>query len=448
MQRILRYLLLAIVCGVSPAAWSAEPDMPISTSMAQDVPANGARIFSQVRPAVVSLRTSLIDSDHWNSAGSGFQVDNRGWAITNFHVIVDYLFNQDKYALHYRLADGQDGLADVIAVDVIDDLALVAPRKALAATHIHPLQLPAAESLPRLKQGDSVFAIGNPLNLGVTITSGSYSGIVKGSFNRQIHYTGVLNPGMSGGPAVDVQGRLIGVNVAHEVNAESVSFLVPILHAVELYQRGKAAKGPITDYRTAITAQLSAEQARQTSIAFAKPWQTESFGHYRVPLILPDQRDCGAASNQSAEAPPPVLRKLITCSFKTSTQPVPGEISSFIMYRYTLLQPRKAGGLNAFQLSGAVDPVFREGIASPQTVTAAPQQCVNRYTYAGPKQELPVRLLWCAQAYRDFPGIYDFQVSVSGRKQNADVLVARLTLAGFDWNNALGFTQHFLENIQ
>jgi len=445
MHKYSSLLLGILLTGMTATGWCADQTQEPVERM---VPAKGADIFAHVRPSVVALRTSLADSDHWSSAGSGFQVDERGWAITNFHVVVEYLFNSDKYALHYRLADGQDGLADVIAVDVIDDLALVAPRKSLAREHIHPLALPDLGRLPKLAQGDPVFAIGNPLNLGVTITSGSYSGIVSGSFERQIHYTGVLNPGMSGGPAVDAQGRLMGINVAHQVNAESVSFLVPIEHAVRLYQGARQQTRPLADFRTVITRQLDAEQARQSRLAFATPWETESFGHYRVPDILGDYSDCGSASNQSADAPPPVERKIITCSFKTSTQPVEGEISSFIAYKYTLVQGRRASSLNPFQLSAAADSVFRENMTSPQSTTAAKQQCRDSYTYAGPKQDLPVRLLWCVQAYRDFPGIYDFQIAVAARKKNDAVLVSRLTLAGFNWQNALGFTQRLLEGIE
>lgn len=451
MHKYFRSLAMALLLGALVPAWAADPASSVAdrAASAERVDTTrGADIFARVRPSVVALRTSLADSDHWSSAGSGFQVDERGWAITNFHVIVEYLFNPEKYALHYRLADGQDGLADVIAVDVIDDLALVAPRKPLAPQHVHPLALPAPGRLPQLAQGDSIFAIGNPLNLGVTITSGSYSGVLAGSFDRQIHYTGVLNPGMSGGPAVDARGHLVGVNVAHQVNAESVSFLVPITHAVRLYQEGSRKTARLADFRTVITRQLDAEQARQSTLAFARPWKSESFGGYRVPDILSEYSDCASASNQSADAPPPVERKIISCSFKTSTQPVSGEISSFIAYKYSLVQARAASRLNAFQLSSAADPVFQENMLSPQTPTAAPQQCQSRLTHAGPKQELPVRLLWCAQAYRDFPGIYDFQVSVAAQKKGQAILISRLTLAGFSWQNALGFTQRLLEGLQ
>jgi len=63
---------------------------------------DGARVFAGVRHAVVALRTSLIDSEQRSSSGSGFQVDARGWTITNFHVVADYLFDPAKYRLHYE----------------------------------------------------------------------------------------------------------------------------------------------------------------------------------------------------------------------------------------------------------------------------------------------------------------------------------------------------------
>src|SRR5438046_9463079 len=90
--------------------------------------------------------------------------------------------------------------------------------------------------------------MGNPLDLGFTITEGIYNGLVEHSYNERIHFTGALNPGMSGGPAVTGEGNVIGVNVATRRGGQLVSFLVPARFAAALLQRVRE-QGPAPDLR-------------------------------------------------------------------------------------------------------------------------------------------------------------------------------------------------------
>ena len=128
--------------------------------------------------------------------------------------------------------------------------------------------------------------------------------------------------------------------------------------------------------------------------------------------------------------------------------PAPEARSSTLSYRHTLIRPRSPDTLNAFQLAAAASPRFLNGMAIAQNSVMARQVCHNSYTKAGPAQELPVRLAWCAQGYRDFPGLYDFQIAVATLDDDQSVLVSRLTLEGFTWDNALALTKRLLEEIQ
>lgn len=441
-MRMLKLYLLVLASCFLPQLAQARLAAPSSVS-------DGARVFAGVRPAVVALRTSLIDSEQRNSSASGFQVDARGWTITNFHVVADYLFDPARYRLHYETASGGQGEAEVIAVDVLNDLALVAPRKPLPKGDARPLALPTPGATNRLPKGEAIYAVGNPLDLGMTVSVGTYSGVVEGTFEERIHFTGVLNPGMSGGPALDRTGRLVGINVSHSFGRESVSFLVPAIHAVRLYaDASRQSALPIAELRPTIARQMQERQAKLAELALAKPWAGESLGKYKVPNFLGDYMDCGAASNESANAPPPVAAKAIACALKTSVMPAPEARSSTLSYRHTLIRPRSPDTLNAFQLAAAASPRFLNGMAIAQNSVMARQVCRNSYTQAGPAQELPVRLAWCAQGYRDFPGLYDFQIAVATLDADQSVLVSRLTLEGFTWENALALTQRLLEEIQ
>ena len=65
-----------------------------------------------------------------------------------------------------------------------------------------------------LSQGERIYSMGNPLDVGFAVLEGTYNGLVERSFYPSIFFGGALNSGMSGGPALDEQGRVVGVNVA------------------------------------------------------------------------------------------------------------------------------------------------------------------------------------------------------------------------------------------
>jgi S1-C subfamily serine protease len=138
------------------------------------------------------------------SAGSGVIVDGaRGLVITNFHVV------RNATAVEVGLKDGRRFPADPVAL---------APELDLAVLRIGASGLPAlplADS-SKLEVGDYVVAIGNPFNLGQTVTSGIISAtnrpLAEGDSRRFIQTDAPINPGNSGGPLLDLHGRIVGIN--------------------------------------------------------------------------------------------------------------------------------------------------------------------------------------------------------------------------------------------
>ena len=76
-----------------------------------------------------------------------------------------------------------------------------------------------------MSQGERIYSLGNPLDIGFAVIEGTYNGLVERSFYPTIFFAGSLNPGVSGGPTLDQQGRVIGINVAARRDGEQVSFL-------------------------------------------------------------------------------------------------------------------------------------------------------------------------------------------------------------------------------
>ncbi len=140
------------------------------------------------------------------AAGSGVIVDGKnGLVITNFHVV------RNAQAVEVGLKDGRKLPADPVALS---------PELDLAVLRINAKNLPALElgDSSKLQVGDYVVAIGNPFNLGQTVTSGIISALDRplgrGDSRRFIQTDAPINPGNSGGPLIDLDGKVIGINSA------------------------------------------------------------------------------------------------------------------------------------------------------------------------------------------------------------------------------------------
>jgi hypothetical protein len=163
--------------------------------------------------------------------------------------------NPEKFRLELRPTSERTVKATLVAVDVIHDLAVLRTE-------------PAADAQPwpvfslrdgALTQGERIFSLGNPLELGFLISEGIYNGPVESRIYEQMLFSGALNSGMSGGPAIDEAGRVVGVNVATRRGAELLSFLVPVRYARELLERAWQAPAR-KEWRTEIARQLLIHQ--------------------------------------------------------------------------------------------------------------------------------------------------------------------------------------------
>src|SRR5947207_8900679 len=143
---------------------------------------------------------------HVTSLGSGFIIDASGLIVTNNHVI------EDADQITVTLNDGTSLPAKLIGRDDKTDLALlkVQPKKPLPATHWGDSD--------KARIGDWVIAIGNPFGLGSTVTAGIVSArnrdISAGPYDDFIQTDAPINRGNSGGPLVDMDGNIVGVNSA------------------------------------------------------------------------------------------------------------------------------------------------------------------------------------------------------------------------------------------
>jgi S1-C subfamily serine protease len=178
-----------------------------------------AEIFKQFSEQVVKIEVVESGSGAKASVGSGFFATERGQIVTNYHVVSKLIHSPDRYRIDIVAASGQIGQAAVLAFDVIYDLAVLRIDRAVKG-------FLRFETTP-VAQGTRLYSLGHPQDLGLTIVEGTYNGLLQHSLYPKVHFTGSLNPGMSGGPTVTPAGKVVGINVATE--GEQISFLVPAI---------------------------------------------------------------------------------------------------------------------------------------------------------------------------------------------------------------------------
>jgi len=157
------------------------------------------------------------------SLGSGFIINEQGYILTNAHVV------QNALDIQVLLSEGTKGYpAKIIGMDRLTDTAL------LKIEADQPLTaLPLGDS-DRLRMGEMALAVGNPMGLRHTVTSGLISAKERASsqpddkFAFFIQTDSAINPGSSGGPLINLHGEVIGINTAIVSDAQLIGFAVPV----------------------------------------------------------------------------------------------------------------------------------------------------------------------------------------------------------------------------
>jgi serine protease DegS len=162
-----------------------------------------------------------------SSLGSGVIISPDGYIITSFHIFQlqdpDLIYESPFPEITVTLYDGSNVEARILAVEEHNDLALLK----IDAENLAYL-MPAEENT--LDVGDIVLAIGNPRNIGQSVTQGIISALLRTADSYVIQTDAAINPGSSGGALVDLDGKLVGINstiVSESGGSEGISFAVP-----------------------------------------------------------------------------------------------------------------------------------------------------------------------------------------------------------------------------
>jgi S1-C subfamily serine protease len=229
--------------GHDPKASTAA--VPSAAPSASDAPLSVAAIYQTLRPSVVLIETTVgggSTAGHGakpkatSELGTGVIVNANGAILTALHVV------DGATAIKITYTDGSTSVAEVASSDAKQDIAMLTPAK-LPETVV-PAVLGGGAAV-----GDDVVAIGNPLGLTSTTTSGVVSGLDRATsregstgISGLIQFDAAVNPGSSGGPLVNNRGQVVGIVVAL-ANPTSAGTFIGIGFAVPIGTALGAGRG-------------------------------------------------------------------------------------------------------------------------------------------------------------------------------------------------------------
>jgi S1-C subfamily serine protease len=180
-------------------------------------------LYDRVHQGVVTIKVTTPEGQ---ALGSGFVIDSEGHIVTNDHVV------DGASSISVEFPDGSTYDAQLVGTDASTDIGVI--KVAAPSSELTPLQLGDSSAL---QVGDEVVAIGSPLGLNETVTSGIVSALNRTitspnnfSINDAIQTDAAINHGNSGGPLLDLQGQVIGINSQIESDSggnDGIGFAVP-----------------------------------------------------------------------------------------------------------------------------------------------------------------------------------------------------------------------------
>ncbi|HEY9051505.1 MAG TPA: serine protease [Gammaproteobacteria bacterium] len=396
----------------------------------QAAPVTAEDLYRNLQDRIYQIQVIDLASDKKSSLGSGFLISDDGLIATNYHVVADYIHTPDKYRIEYLDSAGSKGKLEMRDIDVIHDLAIVSSdikgKKHLQISDVG------------LSKGARIFAIGNPHDLGMSIVEGTFNGLLEKSLYERILFSGSLNPGMSGGPALNQRGQVIGINVATAGN--DLSFLVPVKYLQKMV--GKLKQLSSDDLIGRIGEQLYNNQQEYMGRVLSAEWKTMSLGDFVLPAELLDYFKCWGKSDTEKE-------KLYDYTYSACASPDSIFVSqqlntASIDFRYDWYD---AHSLNRFQFYNMYSDKFAGSFSTNRAgkEDVSNYQCNTDFVRLADKTW---KAVLCFRQYKKFPQLFDVSLSMAQVEFNNKGLLLNMNASGLSRDNAIGLTRKFMESMQ
>jgi hypothetical protein len=383
----------------------------------------------------VKLQVVEVGADAREGTGTGFFVTGDGHVLTNYHVVASLVHEPERYRAELLDSAGAEHAVRVIAVDAVHDLALIASDR-------RPSRWFALGEV-RTVQGQRLYSLGHPGDLGIAIVEGTYNGRLPHTLYPRIHFTGAINPGMSGGPTITLDGRVVGVNVATMGNERG--FLVPVDDAVRFVTGALAVPArPVDSLLGDVGRQLLAYQDAYLDSLFDGPVPTVTLGAWRLPTEPADVFQCWGESDRSPEQPWELVHHY--CSTGDDVFLTADQSAGIIEFEHDWFGSTR---LNRFRFHALLTSQFGQLAPDYDLDRKGDEEVTGYRCRAGNVREgtLVARTLLCARAYKRLPGLYDVVLRLATVGRPREAVVSTLTLAGVSWENGQRVVRRYLGAI-
>ncbi len=404
-----------------------------SLATAPAIALDSKKIFELNEARVFQIRVLNRETGKKSSIGSGFIVGDGRQVATNYHVIGQVILEPETFYITYLDHDGREGELRLLGLDVARDLALLGADASLGE---------AIAMSPLPPRGAPIFAMGNPLDLGLTIAVGTNGGLLDQTDASRILFSGSLNPGMSGGPTFNEDGEVIGINVATARN--DISFIVPSRFLTELMaQAENGTFDEAGELRAEVARQVLAYERNYIEQLLELEWPHLDLRHFRLPgAISPTVRCWDNSAKLSAVAR--YRRFQIRCTNQNHVYL--DEDNKFVgrlTYEYFWLESDE---LNSIQFYNLYEELNKDQIDSKVSRDLVSNFNCRTWFVEVSAQEMKSNL--CRREYVEYPGMSDvlFTGALTGHARQGFFLT--LTMTGVDFGATLPLIRRFLEHTE
>ncbi len=389
-------------------------------------------LFESNKKQVFQVRVIDAASGKRYSYGSGFLVNNNGKLATNYHVVSSFVNKPNKYYLDVVNASGQSIPAQLLNFDVVHDLALLkisTTNKAFFALNNKPLS-----------KGDRLYAMGIPHDLGMTIIEGTYNGVVELSRFRKILFSGSLNSGMSGGPAFNTNGEIIGINV--QKSGGQLSFLVPVSHLQTLMSDNDYFSTVDANiYKEKITSSLLTDQDQYFDGLFNKQLLKEPFGHWLMPKKLSPSLKCWGHTENEKDAKFVQVHQHCESTDKIFLNDE--NYTGGFDYHYYWI---KSKHLNAFQFYQVLEDEFtHKTLEKNDDENVTKYKCFSQFINI---DERDWKASQCTRAYKKHRNLYDVNLLLMQVDEYDSAMKVRIRATGISQEKSNLLFSTMMENIK
>lgn len=389
---------------------------------------SSSSLYSDVEQSVYQIKVNNRKTGKKTAIGSGFVVQQADILATNYHVVSTYVNDPEGFELEYRSTAGNIGSLELLAVDVIHDLAVLKADRPLG----EPLAIGEVPS-----KGERLYSLGNPMDKGFSMVEGTNNGMMKYSDESSILFSGNLNPGMSGGPTLNAAKAVVGINVATSGNG--LSYLVPARYLAMILERLRLTGFKADpDIRENITEQLINKAEEYIQHLLKSKWTRQTIGHFSVAGDIDGATRCWDGSQKSD---PDDLISLYesSCQNESSIYLDEGLEVGLLSYQYIWLESDSAFPPRFYRRYEEMNDSEPYSEAGAQDVT--PFDCFTDFvTVSGQSFKMTV----CRRDYLHYQGLSDLLITGALVGHERQGMIFNLDLVGTTFDSGMSLFRRML----